>query len=78
MNMNIDGATETAQQFGRWSLGMDSPAKQILGTTIVGVAVLVSSSVSAGATLVLLPFVAFWWIVGWVRLVPGVNQFWPL
>jgi len=69
---------DKAQKFGRWTLGMGTPAQQILGSTIVGVAVLVSSTVSLGATLVLVPLVAFWWSVGVLRLIPFVNQFWPL
>lgn len=57
---------------------MGTPAEQILATTIVGVALIISSSVSFGATLVLVPVVAFWWIVGWIRLIPGVEGYWPL
>jgi len=76
--VNLDSATSTAQKFGRWSLGMGTPAQQILATTIVGVALILSSSVSFGATLVLVPVAALWWVVGWFRLVPGVESFWPL
>lgn len=72
------GMSSIAQKYGRWALGMGSPGEQILATTIVGVVVLVSSTVSLGATLVLLPVVAFWWLIGWFRLIPGVNGYWPL
>jgi len=80
MSMKIGAGriASKAEMYGRWGLGMGTPGQQILATTIVGIAVLISSSVSAGATLVLLPVVAFWWIVGWIRLIPGVNGYWPL
>jgi len=77
-NANYGGIVDKATKFGRWSLGMGTPGQQILATTIVGVAILISSTVSLGVTLVLLPVVAFWWIVGWIRLIPGVGGYWPL
>jgi len=72
------GLAKRAEKYGRGALGMGTPAEQILATTIVGVALIISSSVSFGATLVLVPVVAFWWIVGWIRLIPGVEGYWPL
>jgi len=66
------------QKFGRWTLGMGTPGQQMLGSTIVGVVVLVSSSVSFGVTLILLPIVVFWFLVGALRLIPFVNSLWPL
>ena len=81
MNANLpsyDGIASKATKFGRWGIGMGTPAQQILATTIVFFALVATSAISAGATLVLAPVVAFWWILGVFRLVPGVNQFWPL
>lgn len=60
------------------ALGTGSAKDQIVANTVLGGIILISSSVSLGATLVLLPFVALWFTFGILRLWPTFDKFWPL
>lgn len=59
-----------------WSLGTDSPIKQITASFALLLFALITSWVTLGATLVLVGFFAVTMFIGVVRLVPVVDRYW--
>lgn len=60
------------------ALGTGSAKDQIVANTLLGGLIIVSSSVSLGATLVLLPVVVLWFVLGILRLNSTFDSYWPL
>jgi hypothetical protein len=67
-----------AMRVGGYAVGTGTPAEQITASTLVIVLAAASSALTFGITLFVvllaLPFLA----VGLLRLVPAVNERWPL
>lgn len=60
------------------AVGMGTPGDQIVAGIILGVFIIVSSSFSFGATLVLAPLAFAMVGLGALRLIPQVDSIWPL
>jgi len=67
----------TIMRVGKYTIGTGSPAEQIVSAVVVLVGALVSTTLTLGATAVLvlltLPFLA----LGFLRLIPAINRLWP-
>ena len=72
------GALEWFERQVMRLLGAGSPAEQMVAAVVLGVALIASSSISLGFTLVLLPFPALMFGLGVLRLVPAVDAAYPL
>lgn len=59
-----------------WSLGTDSPIKQITASFALLVFAFLASWITLGATLVLVGFFAATMTIGIARLIPAVNAWW--
>lgn len=60
------------------AFGFGSPGNQLVSSVVLGVVAFLSSTITFGATLVLVALFTFTAGVGLVRFVPVVNAFWPL
>lgn len=59
-----------------WSLGTDSPVRQITASFALLLFALLASWITLGATLVLVAFFAVTMAIGVARLVPVVDRYW--
>ena len=68
----------TAKKVVGYAFGTGTPAEQMIAATVIGFGAILSSAVSLGTTLIIVPLAIFWFFVGVFRLIPGVNARWPL
>lgn len=59
-----------------WSLGSDSPIKQITASFALLVFSFLASWLTLGATLVLVGFFTITLLIGFARLVPAIDRVW--
>jgi hypothetical protein len=60
------------------AIGMGTPGDQIVAGLVLGVFIIISSSFSFGATVVLAPLAFAMVGLGVLRLVPQIDSLWPL
>ena len=59
-------------------VGVGDPVEQIVAAAILGVLIIASSSITLGWTLVLVPVALLFGLIGIVRLIPAVDELYPL
>lgn len=74
--MAYDRIADKGEQFLRGSFGFGSPAEQMVGSAIIILFLIASSSFSLGATLALVPVFVVWFILGVFRLWGPVDRYW--
>ena len=60
------------------AVGTGSPEEQIIGAIVLAGFVIVTSSIGLVGTLVLVPVILLFAIIGFLRLIPAVDDWWPL
>lgn len=60
------------------ALGMSSPKAMLVAWFLIGAFVIVTSSIGLVGTLLLLPLVILGLVVAILRLVPAIEERWPL
>lgn len=68
---------EAQNQIGN-TIGTGSPEEQIIGSVILAAFVIMTSSIGLVGTLVLVPVVLLFAFIGFIRLIPAVDDMWPL
>lgn len=59
-------------------VGLHSPGDQIVASIVLGVALIATSSIGLVFTLLLLPVPIFFGLLGVLRLIPPVEDRWPV
>lgn len=62
-------AVELGEHYLRAAFGLEDPEEQLVGSFLLGVAIIAASPLSGGAKLVLLPIPIFLFFVGVARIV---------
>ena len=60
------------------AVGTGSPEEQIIAAIVLAGFVIVTSSIGLVGTLVLVPVILLFAIIGFLRLIPAVDDRWPL
>lgn len=68
---------EAQNQIGN-TIGNGSPEEQIIGSILLAAFVIMTSSIGLVGTLVLVPVVLLFAFIGLIRLIPAVDDKWPL
>ena len=68
---------EAADQISN-AVGTGSPEEQIIGSIVLAGFVIVTSSIGLVGTLILVPVVLLFAFIGFLRLIPAVDDRWPL
>ena len=68
---------EAQTQIGN-AIGTGSPEEQIIGAIVLAGFVILTSSIGLVGTLVLVPIVLLFAFIGLLRLIPAVDDRWPL
>ena len=60
------------------AIGTGSPEEQIIGSIVLAGFVIVTSSIGLVGTLVLVPVILLFAFIGFLRLIPAIDDRWPL
>ncbi|MFD1526040.1 MULTISPECIES: hypothetical protein [Halobacteriales] len=73
----VDIVKEAQTQIAN-AIGTGSPEEQIIGSVVLAAFVIMTSSIGLVGTLILVPVVLLFAFLGFLRLIPAVDDRWPL